>query len=376
MEINLDDLGGAFAIKPLNDGNEHQPEVSAGKFMIRPGVYLLTKTGIKTGWDARDTWGNIKLHEFYAPATTVDKTYLVHQKANVAFAGEPFSIEAQVISPGPDITVQVQVTSGRNWKLIDMERKNGSTYTALIPQDQMSKGFLTYYILVKSKDKVETFPAGKPGLPYHWDFYDRNPYTVRVIEKNQPMYLFHAQEDWAGLSFTRWSRDSKLVPTDEYNESEFQIRINALFRQDEENLNGPVIHDYSARYYVNEKINHLRGYLSGKKTLVIKSRSLDAEPKPVQVALITKDGKAYGKVIVFGTAMQEIEIPLSELAPVKLVTMPRPYPTFLPYYFFNKTDSPLNIEDIEGIQISVGPGLPETGLANPHGIGIVRIMLK
>ncbi len=376
MEINLDDLGGDFTIKPLNDGNEHQPEVSAGKFVIRPGVYLLTKTGITTAWHARDTWGNIKLQEFHAPTTTVDKTYLVHQKANEAFAGEPLSIAAQVIGTEPDITVQVQVTGGFNRNPIDMERKSGFAYTASISGDQIIKGFLTYYILVKSKNQAETFPAGKPGFPYHWDFYDRTPYRVRVIEKEQPLYLFHAQEDWAGLSFSRWGRGSKLVPTDQFNEAEYRIHINNLFQKDEENLNGPVIHDYTMRYYVNEKINHLREHLSGKQTLVIKARSLDAEPKSVQVALITKDGNAYGKVAKLGTAMQEIEIPLSELAPVKLVTMPRPYPTFLPYYYFSETDSRIKVEEIEGLQISIGPGLPETGLANPHGIGIVSIMLK
>ena len=376
MEINLDDLGGDFTIKPLNEGNNHQPEVSGGKFVIAPGVYLLAKPGTNTDWDAQDTWKNIKLHEFHAPAASVDKTALVHKNVDFAIADEPLPVEAQVISPDPDITVQVQVTSGRSWKLIDMERKNGFTYTALIPQEQMSKGFLTYYILVKSKNSVETFPAGKPGLPYHWDFYDRNPYTVRVIEENQPVYLFHAQEDWTGLSFTRWSRDSKLVPTDQYNESEFRVKINNLFRKDEENLNGPVIQDYSVRYYVNEKINHLRGYLSGKKTLVIKGRSLDAEPKSVQVALITKDGNAYGKVVELGLSMQEVEIPLSELTSVKTVTMPRPYPTFLPYYFSSKTDNRIKVEEIEGLQISIGPGLPETKQTGPHGIGIVSLILK
>jgi hypothetical protein len=376
MEINLDDLGKDFKIKPLNDGNDYLPEVSGGKFVIAPGAYLLTKAGIKTGWDAQDTWGNIKLHEFHAPASSMDKTYVVHKKVDFAIAEEPLSIEAQVISPDPDMTVQVQVTSGFNWKLIDMERKSGLTYTAQIPREQMRQGFLTYYILVKSKDNVETFPAGKPGLPYYWDFYDRNPYTVRVIEKNQPVYLFNAQEDWTDLSYTWWSRDSKSVPTDQWNESEYQVRINDLFQPDAENLNGPVVHDYSLRYYVNEKINHLRGQLSGKQTLVIKARSLEAEPKSVQVALVTKDGSAYGKVIELSTAMQEVEIPLSELTPVKLVTMPRPYPTFLPYYFSIEKDSRIKVEDIEGIQISIGPGIAAARRTGAHRVGIVGLMLK
>lgn len=376
IEIKLDDLGNNFTVTPLNDGNKHRPEVSGGKFGITPGVYLLTKTGLQHRWNALDQWENIQLREFHAPAGTADKTYLVHKSAGSAIADEPLSVSAQVISPDTGISIQVLVTSGFNWKTIDMERKNGFTYSTQIPAEQLTKGFLTYYILVKSGNKTETFPAGKAGLPYHWDFYDRNPYRVRVIEKQQPLCLFNAQEDWSGLSFTRWSRGSKLVPADQWNESEYQIKINSLFQKDEENLNGPAIHDYSVRYYVHEKINHLREHLSGKQTLVLKARSLDAGPKPVQIALVTKDGNAYGKVIELGTAMQEYEIPIPELTRVKTVTMPRPYPTFLPYYFFIEKDSAVKVEDIEGLQISIGPGLPDNKRTEPQGIGIVSMRLK
>ncbi len=377
MEIRLDDLGENFSIKPLNNGNQDQPEVSNGKFRIRPGAYLLVKTGRTTGWDAQDTWQNIRLNEFQAPAPSVDKTWLVHKHPGFALADEPLSVEAQVISPDPERTVQLQVTSGFNWQLIDMQRKNGFTYTAEIPRELMNQGFLTYYILVKNGNQPETFPAGKPGLPFHWDFYDRNPYRVRVIGKTQPIYLFNAQEDWSGLSFTRWARDSKLVPTDLLNEAEYQIRINQLFQEDNENLNGPVIHDYSARYYVNEKIDPLRANLSGKKLMVLKARSLDGAAKPVQIALIAKDGNAYGKIITIGKELKEYEIPIEDLKKVKTVTMPRPYPTFLPYYFSSgERDGQVRVEEIEGIQISIGPGLPVSALKEAHGVGIISLMIQ
>jgi len=167
-----------------------------------------------------------------------------------------------------------------------------------------------------------------------------------------------------------------LVPTDQLNEAEYQIKPDKLFQKDNENLNRKVIYDYTTRYYLNEKINHLRAQLSEKKTLVIKARSLNAEPKPIQVALLTKNGDCYGKVIEIGTEMKEYEIAIKDLKKVKTVTMPRPYPTFLPYYFFNEKDNQINIEDLEGIQISIGPGLPQTKLTEQYSIGIVSLMLK
>ena len=376
MEINLNNLSHNFTIKPLNEGNYHIPVVTNGKFKIMPGTYLITKVGVKTKWVASDTWKNIQLKEFQAPKPSVDKTYLVHKNKEFTTTDAPLTIEAQVISPHTALTLQLQITSGTNWKLIDMKRGTGFNYTATIPQEQLSKGFLTYYIYVKSGDQVETFPAGKSGLPYDWDFYDRTPYRVRVIEKEQPIYLFNAQQDWTDLSYSWWSKDSKLVPTDNINESEYQMIISKLFQKDDENLQGEVIYDYSIKYYVNDKIDHLRKQLSQKKTLIIKARSLTSNTETLQVALVTNDGTAYGKVIEIGTEMKEYEIPIMDLKKVKTVTMPRPYPTFLPYYFISENNNPIAIEHIEGIQISIGPGLSESKMMTQHNIGIVSLKLK
>ncbi|MEZ4773364.1 MAG: alpha/beta hydrolase-fold protein [Bacteroidia bacterium] len=377
MEIHLGDLGKSFTIQPLNSGNRHHPQVSEGTFAILPGTYLLTKSGTKATRLASEKWQNISLGEFYAPATTVSKNLLVHHPAEVTLAHTPLTIEAQVISPDTGLSVQLQVTSGPGgWKLIDMKKESGFTYTAQIPEEQINPGSLTYYIYVLNGPRAQTFPAGTEGLPYRWNFYDREPYTVRVIEPTQPLYLFNAQEDAGGLSVSRWSRDSRLVPTDLPNESEYQINVSSLFQRDSENLNGEVIYDYTVRYYLNPRIDHLSGQLNAKKNLVIKARSLHEQPESVQIALVTRKGNAYGKVITLSTEMAEYVIPLEEMAKVQTVTMPRPYPGFLPYYFMGGNEEPLNLADIEGLQISIGPGLSAPALSAEHHLGIVSVSLE
>ncbi|MEZ4884133.1 MAG: membrane or secreted protein [Chitinophagales bacterium] len=378
INIKLNDLGMDFNIHPLNDGNSFKTQTKNGLFTITPGSYLLTKAGINSKWKASDNWQNIRLGEFHAPKSTVDKIYLVHEPFASTTANEDLKITAQVISPNPNFKVQLQLTSGLDWKLIEMERKEGFKYVATIPKNQTKQGFLTYYLYVKSSDENTTFPAAKTGFPYDWDFYERTPYSVRVIKKEQPIYLFDAQEDWTKLSLSWWSRDSQLIPTNQAHEAEYQIRINELFQKDEENLNATPIYDYSIKYYINRKVNHLRTQLTEKKVLVLKARSLDAEPKPIQISLTTKDGRAYGKVVELGTTLQEYEIPIAALKEVKTITMPRPYPTFLPYYFEADatTQHQLNMADIEGIQISIGPDIEENQRMKAHGVGIVGVMLR
>ncbi|MFO7718867.1 MAG: hypothetical protein R6W85_00330, partial [Gillisia sp.] len=110
--------------------------------------------------------------------------------------------------------------------------------------------------------------------------------------------------------------------------------------------------------------------------LVIKARSLSDKPKKIQVALIDKNGASFGKILELQTGEQEYSIALSELLPVRTVTLPRPYPSFLPYYFDHEIPGGFKIGAAEAIQISIGPELPEDELKQPQQIGITSLRLE
>jgi len=77
-----------------------------------------------------------------------------------------------------------------------------------------------------------------------------------------------------------------------------------------------------------------------------------------------------------GTELKEYRISLKDLKQVKTVIMPRPYPTFLPYYFEHTIKNDFKIESIQKVQLSIGPGLTNQELKEGHGIGIVSVKLK
>jgi len=58
------------------------------------------------------------------------------------------------------------------------------------------------------------------------------------------------------------------------------------------------------------------------------------------------------------------------------VTLPRPYPGFLPYYFEHNNQQIFNLENVESIQISIGPGLEKEALTQKHEIGLSSIRLE
>jgi hypothetical protein len=72
----------------------------------------------------------------------------------------------------------------------------------------------------------------------------------------------------------------------------------------------------------------------------------------------------------------DYRLPVADLKSVKFVTLPRPYPTFLPYFFDGASSGTFNLSDIETVQISIGPGIPQDALDESHGVAVESIRLE
>ncbi|MEL6672446.1 MAG: membrane or secreted protein [Bacteroidota bacterium] len=381
MQVNLDDLGKDFALTPLNPGNDFHPAVNGQSFSIRPGVYLVSRKGQEPLKASEIDMERLEVTEFAAPAQSLKKTYLLHEVPSLAVAGEALKVVAQVASPHPETRVELWVGEGFPNHKIDMRYQSGFSYEATIPAEQIKSGFLTYYILVYSEKEVRTFPSGHPGLPYAWDNYQREPYRVRVSGAAHPIYLFQAQHDQEGLSWTRWVSKMSLQPLAHPAESALHIQLDSLFVRDAENLQGPEINDYSIRQPLGPKLDHLRSSLDKKEYLVVKAHALQDRVAYLQVALVNAQGQAFGKVLQLDAEMTTYRIPIAELVPVKTVNLPRPYPSFLPYYFESTPDPEaekpgVDLATIEALQFSIGPGIPLQEIKVNQGISIVSVHLE
>jgi hypothetical protein len=93
------------------------------------------------------------------------------------------------------------------------------------------------------------------------------------------------------------------------------------------------------------------GLVQTGDTLYITGRS--ATPAPVQVALVLRDGSAFGTRVTFDSKVTTVRVPLADLTRVPLVLLPRPYPTFQPYDFLSDAMGPLDLAQLEGVQFGV-----------------------
>ncbi|WP_205677197.1 glycoside hydrolase 5 family protein [Antarcticibacterium arcticum] len=376
MSLVLPDLGENFTIRSLNPGNNFKPEIKGNSFAIEPGTYLLTRKNVQTAYTGKEKWRHINLNEFYAPETTVTKTYVLHEPVKEIMVGEKsLEINAQIVSNDKVEKAEVWLQNGNSYHSIELKHKQAYTYSALIPEDLLQPGFLKYRIIVSTRLGTFTYPGNLSGSPGDWDYYDKGSYTTRIVREKTPLYLFNAAEDHEHV-VGKWQRGNKLVPGLLPGQAEYQVKVEQLFVKDEENLNALPVYDYSFRYNFSEKIKVREGEISQNQHLVLKGRSLTGKSKKIQVAVVDKHGAAFGKIIELAPEEKDYIINIKDLQPVKTVSLPRPYPTFLSYYFEHENRNDLNMEVAEALQISIGPGLEEPELQVSQEIGITSLRLE
>ncbi|WP_051907704.1 cellulase family glycosylhydrolase [Flavimarina sp. Hel_I_48] len=375
MQVKLPDLGQKFSINALNEGNDFNPEISGNSFEILPGTYLLQAENTNYDSDKKKMIGNLELHEFTAPKTNVNQTYVHHEPARMIHDTVNFEISATMVSKYKINRVEAYLQNGNMYKAIDLNNEKGYSYSAKVPAEVLRPGFLKYRIIVQTAEGTYTFPAGVKGSPGDWDFYAKDTYEIPVRDNLGAVYLFNAAQDSKNL-VRGWQPENELVPTNVPGEAEYVFRIKKLVNEETLTKNGDSIYDYSFLYNFNKKVEKQQELLKGKEKLIIKAKSLSEKPEKLQVALLLKNGAAYGKTITLSEGKEEYTITLSDLKPVKTVTLPRPYPGFLPYYFEHTNSGNFVLEHAEALQFSIGPYLNEQEQQRQHDLSVRSVRLE
>ncbi len=371
MQLNLPDLGENYIIEAINDGNAHTTALENGSFSVKPGTYLLKSENNAAKLQPNSEWETMVLNEFFAPETSLETTVVQHDAPRAITKGRKLEVKADVFTKEEANDVYLQVLHvGRSGRL-PMKRTSGYTYEVMIPDTLVHEGFLEYHIVVKAGGKQQTFPKGNEGQPGDWDFYDESPYKVRVLPENEPLYLFSAHEDASKLIW-QWQPGvtAGAFATAQPGRDEFRVALDSIPKQGTDELR-----HYAMRYYFGENIAGRQHELHSKTKLILHGRSDDQEGLPVEIALIMKNGTAFGGTVMVTRGADDYEISIDALTQVKLVNLPRPYPDFLPYYFEGKTQS-FSIDQIEMLQIGIGAEIAEDELDALHFMAIESIRLE
>ncbi len=87
MQIHVDDLGDGFSVRALNAGNDFQTTAQAGRFTVRPGVYLLQRQDVVTEHGrTAPLSAHVRLDEFVALPESTTSWVVRHEPPT---AGDP-----------------------------------------------------------------------------------------------------------------------------------------------------------------------------------------------------------------------------------------------------------------------------------------------
>lgn len=391
MRLGIPDLGGNFTAVGMNEGNSFNGPAVDGTLRVRPGVYLLTRMGTASKWGPNDRWGSITLREFVAPGPTIDRTYVVHEPVPEATSGEDLSIAATVACPcaldrvelvafipQPPFVVDQRAPSNkriqpgggprvdRGVRTFIMARESGFRFRAVIPGDALRGGALRYHITVTTHGSAQTFPSSIAGRPTDWDFYGE-PWTTRIVHKGSPVLLFDASVDSAKITADHRDLTYDIVPSDRPGTSAMAMDVQGLDQGE---------HDHSFRFFFKNKLRGRMGEISGVGRIVVYAWSATDKACPLQLALVTDDGAAYGATVRVEPVAGAYSVPVSALRWVRSPNIPHGFPVFLHYWSSAGEGVPLDMNRVESVLVSIGPGIAPGELGGVHGVRIERIWLE
>ncbi|HUR31789.1 MAG TPA: hypothetical protein VMZ69_10190, partial [Saprospiraceae bacterium] len=355
MKINLPEFDHGFAIESVDwrDSVIYR-ETAKGEIALTPGVYLL----MAPEYEQKDvvvlsSQKNMKLDEFFAPPSNTDNTYLSFTAPRTWSTSSEINVTPIILANINIDTAEVSFKSMApepSKYLYGLKRKQGFQYEGSIPQKHLQEGIMEYTITAHHQNNAPK--GGRLTKQFGKSLANK----IIIVEPKDSIVLFDAKLDSARLN-RQWTRDAKMICPDPSMPSNLYIKLDGLARHDFENPNAPPIGDYSIRHYFGDLIEGRKKDISLKKTLVFSGNTPGKLSFPIQLSLVMKDGSAFGARIKLKQDQKQYSIPLKDLKRVQDVLLPRPYPTFLPYFSSAGKAKDLDLSQIESLQISVGPGI-------------------
>ena len=380
IRITLPDLGDDLAARPIGDTESYWPTARGTTLDVQPGVYLVTRsrTGARS-WTADTVVAGRRLGAFVAPQSSDAPLAVLHEPPAELSAGSPFTVRAEVVSRSQVDSAVVFVRRVGAWgrpPRVTMDPIGAFGYEADVPPEFVREGLVEYTISVYEGETVRTFPGpegGVPGHPFQWDFTGSDRWRVPVVAADAAVLLFDGERD---LDHVLYPHPWSYVPfrTDPAPGSE-PGRL-ALSARVEDFTPSP--HHFAVRTFLPETQRTRLGAAPAAGVLRVRARSADRPTDRMEVALVERDGSAWGTVLKLTDEWQDFEVRVADLRPVPLALLPRPYPQFLPYLLEVATgrEGP-RVTELDGVQFSVSAGLfGGDESEGAHGFQVERVVLE
>ncbi len=347
MTIRLNEIGENYSVTAL-PSDQSKMEATGKTIEVKPGVYLIQNRNVPTAFDHNMLYQNIRLNEFVAPTDNSDGLFeVIHRPVSLQEEGQPLLIKADIISKTfPDKVEVVASIPGKRIPSIEMVRKSGYAYEALLPKEFSESGFIHYNIVLAYGDIKKTFPGNYNGHPWDWDYNHPEQYKTKVIPSESPIVIFDGSVDSKNLEVFKKSGPWCYIKPQIGDEGKtYASLLSAGTLNEGQNI-------FDLRFYVADKFNRIKHLADAKEKMMIRLKV--AGKMKVAIGLVTQDGAMFEKVLEWDEHSDNtLLLSLSEFKHSPTRLLPNAYPGFMNSSIEIKTDKPFNLSEAVSLQFHI-----------------------
>jgi hypothetical protein len=357
MKILLPDLKSDFKVYSTGDKSF---SASGNTVVLEPGVYFITNAenfSVKNVEPTYTDFAKIKKYgEFINDFTSIE---IKNVTPSSFYENEKKRIVVEIYSKEQDTNPHIYLSrpGWRNYQKFPMTKVNDFVYEFVLSPEISSNGLLNYFVSMNIDKDILTFPGKLKFAPEYWSFDADDSYVLSILPSSDKILIYNPQSDIENLVAPNIWRfvDYRIdYPFDLDNDTELNIDI----RRVREKFPELALQFYAGKYLQNYSPN-----VEDKLELEIK-KSLNG-PDSIIVRMIYNNGTGVERKVMLKPEYEKIIIPIAQPEKLKYALLPRPYPTFLPYWFESVPESSVNeIPKLESIQISIPLTEPGNELNN------------
>lgn len=380
MIIGLTELGRRFTVQPIASGNAFTTQAAAGRFVVTPGVYLLSANGPVELATLSAFVGAVGLREYHGPRHEPQPATVVSLSPPTVVSGGVVTLRARVVdSIAPDsVTLFVRPVSGGAYRGHAMVTTQGYEYAATIPAGAALRAGPHEFVITSYRGtSATTFPSGIARRPTSWDYNGTTAWPLDVIDPGTPLTLFAPGVDASRLAFTRIGDGGRT--------GLFSVPFSSV-------TGAPVIHlelpsadalthaDYTASLMVSERVAPRRAEMSGVAALRLRVRGL-ARQQPLHLTLMESNGTSWSAVVRADSGWSEELVPLSAFTVGRGVMLPQGFPGQWNYWVGAATgrggrgDRP-RLEQLERLLFSLRPDGRRAATTARPGVEVEWVRLE
>jgi hypothetical protein len=371
MTLALPDLGRSFTVQPVTAGNPRTEQAADGRFIVTPGVYVLSMAGPVDLATLPGHMGHIGFTEYHAPPADTVPLSVTPLTPPATLAGRDAELRARVVdgSPPDSAVLFIRAKAAALYQGYTMRSTGAYEYTATVPGVVLREGPHELVITVFRGDTSVTFPGGLRQSPTAWDYYGHASWTLDVVGQRTPVRLFDPASDAERLTFSRIG--------DAGRRGLFHLGVSGVtgrpvfhVAMPVDSTEGPA--DYAASLVIADRINARQEAIAGASSVRLRLRGLG--PRQVlHVTLMEDDGTSWSAALPVDSTWREPSLPLATFAIGPGVLLPQGFPGQWNYWVGpaegrgGKADRP-RLDHLERLQLSLRR--EDGGAIVPEGYGV------